>query len=451
MVIWRRKARERAATLWKWAVLAALRHPGCPACGVAVQERERFNYWFLMEMYHHPVLIPRMQAAYGLCPEHAAFLVAAKAGYRTAVMYEYLVEDALERIAAAEAALSGGGNRAGSRQRALAAARESLRPRDVCLGCEDERQGVEFFLSDLGAKISQPDVMALYQRSPGLCLPHFLQAAPLLAAAVVEWLARGLLQRLEGPERRALCGEPREAAKVPALVSTRLVEASGGEGCPLCRVAAEDLGRFFSFFAKEGWHDGETLQALREGLGFCAKHMRTLAAAASPEVVSTVSAEVDDAAVACLRQFLCASGAAPGGPVARLLWRRHLRVIRDRLAGRGCCLACQRVAETEEAMAAEFVRALETEAVARRYEGGPGLCMRHFVAALACEAAMPLRVLLRAQRERLLPLLRDLREYLRKYGYHYRDEPRGAEQDAWLRALERFTGRAPEDGIGHRP
>ncbi len=95
MLIRRQRARQSAATLWKWAVLAALRHPGCPACGVAVQERERFNFWFLMEMYYSPPLIPRLQGAYGLCPEHAAFLVAARAGYRTGAMYEYLVRHAL--------------------------------------------------------------------------------------------------------------------------------------------------------------------------------------------------------------------------------------------------------------------------------------------------------------------------------------------------------------------
>jgi len=203
---------------------------------------------------------------------------------------------------------------------------------------------------------------------------------------------------------------------------------------------------------EEGWRWGETAQALRDALGFCVTHMRTLAAAAPPEVVGVISGEVADAAIARLRQFLSAFAAASVGPVGRLLRRRHLKAVRDALARRGRCLACQRVVETEKSMAAELVRALEAEAVARRYQDGPGLCMRHFVAAvLACEAEMPLRILLRAQRERLLPLLRDLREYLRKFDYRYRDEPKGPEQDAWLRALERFSGRRPEDGIGHTP
>jgi hypothetical protein len=78
--------------------------------------------------------------------------------------------------------------------------------------------------------------------------------------------------------------------------------------------------------------------------------------------------------------------------------------------------------------------------------------MRHFVeVALLCESPELLRILLQRQRQGLLSLLRDLREFLRKVDYRYRDEPKGPEQDAWLRALERFSGRRPEDGIGHPP
>ena len=159
---------------------------------------------------------------------------------------------------------------------------------------------------------------------------------------------------------------------MPPLISTRLREALGGEGCALCRVAADDLARFFSFLVEEGWRWGETAQALRDALGFCVTHMRTLAAAAPPEVVGVISGEVADAAIARLRQFLSAFAAASVGPVGRLLRRRHLKAVRDALARRGRCLACQRVVETEKSMAAELVRALEAEAVPAATRTDPG-------------------------------------------------------------------------------
>lgn len=49
-----------------------------------------------------------------------------------------------------------------------------------------------------------------------------------------------------------ICGEAEQIPDVPPLISTRLREALGGEGCALCRVAADDLARCFSFLVEEG-------------------------------------------------------------------------------------------------------------------------------------------------------------------------------------------------------
>jgi hypothetical protein len=419
---------------------------------VAVEERERFNYWFLMEMYYSPVLIPRIQAAYGLCPEHVTFLVAAGAGYRVTVMGEYLVEYAVERIAMAETALNGKGIQTSRPHRVLTAAGEHIRPRDVCLGCESDRQGVELFLRELGRKISQPDVMALYRGSPGLCLPHFLQAASLLPPEDFEPLARDLLERLESREGVAACKEAPAPTSVPSPASTSARDLPEPDGCPVCLRRAEDLARFCSALVGEGWRRRETLQGIRDALGFCAMHTRTLAAVAPPEVVGAISAEAADAVADRLRACLRIPAGSSAEPVTRPLRRRALAKAREALAGRDRCPACERIAAAEQSLVSELVDALKTEGRARRFRDGPGLCMRHFVeVALLCESPELLRILLQRQRQGLLSLLRDLREFLRKVDYRYRDEPKGPEQDAWLRALERFSGRRPEDGIGHPP
>lgn len=53
-------------------------------------------------------------------------------------------------------------------------------------------------------------------------------------------------------------------------------------------------------------------------------------------------------------------------------------------------------------------------------------------------------VLLQSQRRTLQKLAEELGEYARKLDYRFRDEPKGEEQTAWLRAVRLFTGRRIE-------
>jgi hypothetical protein len=84
---------------------------------------------------------------------------------------------------------------------------------------------------------------------------------------------------------------------------------------------------------------------------------------------------------------------------------------------------------------------LEDIACLPAYASGFGLCLQHFFAVLALGPKPEARdVLERVQRARLTTLHWELGEFMRKMSWTARPEGKGAEQNAWVRAVERFSG-----------
>ena len=73
-----------------------------------------------------------------------------------------------------------------------------------------------------------------------------------------------------------------------------------------------------------------------------------------------------------------------------------------------------------------------------------GLCIPHGQVALQMWKDPVKRGGLFAQLDgRIAELESDLREFIRKHDYQYRDEPRGPEQDSVLRSMRLFAGPNP--------
>jgi len=74
------------------------------------------------------------------------------------------------------------------------------------------------------------------------------------------------------------------------------------------------------------------------------------------------------------------------------------------------------------------------------YVAGPGLCVRHFDLVVSKAAPDLQGFLADLVVQQLVPLHAELAEFFRKAEYRYRQEPRGAEQTAWCRAIARLVG-----------
>jgi hypothetical protein len=104
------------------------------------------------------------------------------------------------------------------------------------------------------------------------------------------------------------------------------------------------------------------------------------------------------------------------------------------------CMFCQDNREKEQFLA-ECLETLIDEEEFREPLATHGLCVRHGELALQIWTDQDKRKELFAQlKTRVTELAADLREFIRKRDYQYRDEPSGRERDAVLRAMLFFVG-----------
>ncbi|NJN81394.1 MAG: hypothetical protein HC802_03340 [Caldilineaceae bacterium] len=90
---------------------------------------------------------------------------------------------------------------------------------------------------------------------------------------------------------------------------------------------------------------------------------------------------------------------------------------------------------------------LEIPELDEAFRGSDGLCLTHLGNTLArARSRSAAAALVDAQRSVLQRLDGELSEFIRKNDHRFRHERFGAEEDAWLRALETVSGAAPRRG-----
>jgi hypothetical protein len=104
------------------------------------------------------------------------------------------------------------------------------------------------------------------------------------------------------------------------------------------------------------------------------------------------------------------------------------------------CMFCHDNAEKEQFLA-EVLEELVDEPEFARPLARHGLCTRHGQMALQLwKDRVKRQELFLNLKAHATQLADDLREFIRKHDYQYRDEPRGPEQDSVLRAIQLFVG-----------
>lgn len=178
----------------------ALKAPGCPVCRLVEQDVARYVDYFLWERVNDPNLRRFIREALGFCRDHLRILAAHPgASLSLALIAQDIWEEVLRRTEWAGSPPS-----PVRRGRAVSAARgqRALTPRGRCPIC-DYAQGQEDLYLDmlLEGFTGENSLLAAYEASDGLCLPHFRQALTRNAAetALQELLRaqRAIWQRLK--------------------------------------------------------------------------------------------------------------------------------------------------------------------------------------------------------------------------------------------------------------
>ena len=301
-------------------------------------------------------------------------------------------------------------------------------PRAECPFCASLRESEQFVLTSLADSPSDRGIETVWQN---VCLPHALRLAPLISTDVALSIGDSLRRRLDAlPTRRDLAvsdvaafflgSYPRttRAAFLPSIEAEMLADArahsssallaevasspvSGevdGTGCPLCTAlqAAKSL----------------TLET--EVQRYCRADIATLLETFASEVVPQLGQWARQA----IEQRL-----------AHPPQRKKPKLVRTTT-----CPACRGRSER----VASALSVLE-KAPVKRFQG-VCFCIPHLPLVLERVSPEVAEVVLESQRSTFRRLHAELAEFFRKADYRFRDEPRGSEQTAWLRAADTLAG-----------
>jgi hypothetical protein len=239
----------------------------------------------------------------------------------------------------------------------------------------------------------------------------------------------------------------------------RLIEQSG---CPLCRARDEAVTHAIAWLWVEGYNDWEWRERLAASAGMCRQHWwqaltsersHAFGASAVGESFTQASLRQLEKCEQDLHQAPAANGFRNSAGERMRQWWAGLRSARGQRSSAGAsvcapptraCPLCE-TAELEERFALRrLYLALAESEVWAQYEHSDGLCLAHLRWALTDPPSPAVALALIADmRRRLGALSEEFAHFFHTMDYRFHDEPRGSEQTAWLRAIERFTGPTP--------
>jgi len=197
-----------------------------------------------------------------------------------------------------------------------------------------------------------------------------------------------------------------------------LCDALDAEGCPICTLVEKACAKHLDNLFYECVNEVSVRKRLAASKGFCNWHAHL--ATRIPHTDSGIAIIYGD----LLRSVL---GRRPPDQL---------------LPATAECPVCETARFNERVFLGELLRWFDDAELQAKYRPSFGLCLPHLQRALDKFPDHPqLAALLAAEREKLVALQGELKEFNRKLDYRFADEPKGAEQTAWRRVLEKFVGK----------
>jgi hypothetical protein len=217
------------------------------------------------------------------------------------------------------------------------------------------------------------------------------------------------------------------------------------EGCPLCRLCDESLGRGWFWLFSESYGEGSVVSKYIDYWGFCKEHSRMIARIGPKWQKSVIYQWIIKAHLSQLEEFQrrVQHLERPRTIISRMASRRSAAKTVRSIIPTGDCLFCETLRETARRWISYLLESLVDPQIRRLYADSDGLCMQHFFLAIEdanLRHAPEVNELIKKQTKGLRELMDDFNEFFRKEDYRFSNEPKGNEQNAWMRAMTKFIG-----------
>jgi len=231
-----------------------------------------------------------------------------------------------------------------------------------------------------------------------------------------------------------------------------IIEACAEPGCPLCRLVDEIGDRFLAASMHGTVTDPDIRFKYRESMGFCHRHAWRLAsfgggvrlglAIIYQDFIKQVSRKLDKAryqspgGVSLNRLQETMSRKKPSSATQSLVQNLHPQKS---------CPACRHETELETLAITTLVDLLaEDERLREAFETSAGLCLPHLRRALELvRDETTFNLLLEITQAKLVQLIAELDEFVRKHDHRFRHEKFDTEGDSWRRAVSQIVGTPP--------
>ncbi|NPV93253.1 MAG: hypothetical protein HPY50_21030 [Firmicutes bacterium] len=236
------------------------------------------------------------------------------------------------------------------------------------------------------------------------------------------------------------------------LIYANIRDALKVPGCPICHIGASAATRYLRFLLHENVNSVTTRINIHKAWGFCSEHAWELKqmeedvykdALGYPIILEglinsaiTISNELKEQ----LLKEICNS--SEGGLFRKK--RDPLKQSREnvaRLRPSGPCPACKAREETSKTHSDFLMRYISIDEFREMYIKSEGLCLKHFALCIEnAENPEDIVFLIDSQLAIWSNLSDELAEHIRKMDYRYSKEPKGPEQDAWIKAIRVTSG-----------
>jgi len=220
-----------------------------------------------------------------------------------------------------------------------------------------------------------------------------------------------------------------------------LRDALDAAGCPICTLAERAAYRYLDNLFYENVTDPGVRLRLYDSLGFCNRH--AWLATRIPHTSMGIAIIYEDLLRRIIDRIDSLRDRTTGqSPPRWLLANGRRQNSSPILAVKAGCPTCQTAGFDERLFVGELLRWFADAELGAAFERSFGLCLPHLELALREFPNHPqLPALLQAQRQKFAAVRAELQEFHRKRDDRSANEPQGAQQPAWRRALELFVGK----------
>jgi hypothetical protein len=224
-----------------------------------------------------------------------------------------------------------------------------------------------------------------------------------------------------------------------------VLSAFASPGCPICELIQRDTKRHLDTLYYENVMDPGLRAALRRSIGFCNWH-----AWKSTEIQNvglSIAVIYEDLLDIQRRDLSKIIRDLKGRSRSRLFHFRKKPVYDETVhhrvfASDGPCPVCSFNAQFTVSYLREMIRSISEQEFEEGFRSSSGLCIPHMQMLIGMFWDHPsLPVILELQSSKLDALSRELKEFIRRHDYRFKDETRGTEFDSWRRAIEQFAGK----------